>query len=112
VIGALAGVLVVLAVIAIDKLKIDDPVSAIAVHLVCGIWGTLAVGIWGADKAFMPQLIGAASIVAFTVAFSLLAIYPVKFTLGLRSDESVELGGADESYHGNNAYPDFAPAKK
>lgn len=112
VIGALAGVLVVLAVIAIDKLKIDDPVSAIAVHLVCGIWGTLAVGIWGADKAFMPQLIGVASIVAFTVVFSLLAIYLVKLTLGLRSDESVELGGADESYHGNNAYPDFAPAKK
>ena len=112
VIGALAGVLVVLAVIAIDKLKIDDPVSAIAVHLVCGIWGTLAVGIWGADKAFMPQLIGVASIVAFTIVFSLLAVYLVKATLGLRSDESVELGGADESYHGNHAYPDFAPAKK
>lgn len=111
VIGALAGVLVVLAVIAIDKLKVDDPVSAIAVHLVCGIWGTLAVGIWGADKAFMPQLIGAVSIVTFTIVFSLLAVYLVKATLGLRSIESVELGGADESYHGNNAYPDFAPAK-
>jgi Amt family ammonium transporter len=112
VIGAIAGILVVLAVIGIDKLKIDDPVSAIAVHLVCGIWGTLAVGIWGEGKDFMAQLIGTTSIVAFTIVFALIAVYLVKFTLGLRSDESVELIGADVSYHGNHAYPDFAPAKK
>jgi Amt family ammonium transporter len=111
VIGAIAGILVVLAVIGIDKLKIDDPVSAIAVHLVCGVWGTLAAGIWGEGKDFMAQLIGTSSVVAFTIVFALIAVFIVKFTLGLRSDESVELIGADVSYHGNSAYPDFAPAK-
>ncbi len=107
VIGAIAGILVVLAVIGIDKLKIDDPVSAIAVHLVCGIWGTLAAGIWGEGKDLMAQLIGTTSVVAFTIVFALIAVYLVKFTLGLRSDESVERIGADVSYHGNPAYPDF-----
>lgn len=110
VIGALSGVLVVLAVIGIDKLKIDDPVSAIAVHLVCGIWGTLAVGIWGDGKSFQAQLIGTASIVAFTLVVSYIAVMIVKTTLGLRSTEEVELGGADAAYHGNAAYPDFAQA--
>lgn len=112
VIGALSGVLVVLAVIGIDKLKIDDPVSAIAVHLVCGIWGTLAVGIWGDGKSFTAQLIGTTSIVAFTLVISYVAVMIVKATLGLRSPEEVEIGGADAAYHGNAAYPDFAPASK
>lgn len=112
VIGALSGVLVVLAVIGIDKLKIDDPVSAIAIHLVCGVWGTLAVGIWGEGKAFLPQLIGTVSIVAFTLVVAFLAIRIVKAALGLRSLEEVEIGGADAAYHGNAAYPDFAPASK
>jgi Amt family ammonium transporter len=109
-IGALSGVLVVLAVIGIDKLKIDDPVSAIAVHLICGIWGTLAVGIWGEGKSFSAQLIGTTSIVAFTLVVSYIAVMIVKATLGLRSTQEVEVGGADAAYHGNAAYPDFAPA--
>lgn len=109
-IGALSGGLVVLAVIGIDKLKIDDPVSAIAVHLICGIWGTLAVGIWGEGKSFSAQLIGTTSIVAFTLVVSYIAVMIVKATLGLRSTEEVEVGGADAAYHGNAAYPDFAPA--
>jgi Amt family ammonium transporter len=110
VIGAISGILVVLAVIGIDKLKIDDPVSAIAVHLVCGIWGTLAVGIWGDGKSFSAQLLGTSSVVAFTLVISYIAVLIVKTTLGLRSPEEVEVGGADAAYHGNAAYPDFAPA--
>lgn len=112
IIGAISGILVVFAVIAIDKVKIDDPVSAIAVHLVCGIWGTLAVGIWGGDDfSFVTQLIGTLSIISFTIVFCLIVGYAVKYSIGLRSPEEVEIGGADMNYHGNAAYPDFAPAE-
>lgn len=112
IIGAISGILVVFAVIAIDKVKIDDPVSAIAVHLVCGIWGTLAVGIWGGDDfSFVTQLIGTLSIISFTIVFCLIVGYAVKYSIGLRSPEEVEIGGADMNYHGNAAYPDFVPAE-
>lgn len=111
VIGAIAGVLVYFAVITIDGvLKIDDPVGAISVHLVCGIWGTLAVGIFG-DMAGMDQIIaqvkGILGYALFTVAFALIVGLALKFTLGLRVDEEEELRGLDIGEHGQEAYAGF-----
>ena len=108
VIGAIAGVLVVLSVIFIDsKLKIDDPVGAISVHLVCGIWGTLAVGIFSADHSFMTQLIGviAYGIVAFLSAVLIFTV--VKATMGLRVSEKEEYMGLDIGEHGMESYAGF-----
>lgn len=107
IIGLVAGVIVVFSVLGIDRIKIDDPVGAISVHLVCGIWGTLAVGIWGTDKSFMTQLIGVAAygvacVIAAVVFFGIL-----KFTLGLRVSREEEISGLDVGEHGMEAYPDF-----
>ncbi|RMH56515.1 MAG: ammonium transporter [Bacteroidetes bacterium] len=111
VIGMVAGVLVYFSVIFVDqKLKIDDPVGAISVHLVCGIWGTLAVGIFG-QLAGLPQLgyqlVGILAIGAFTVIFCLLVGFLVKATMGLRVDAHEETIGLDVGEHGMHAYPDF-----
>lgn len=106
IIGSLGGLFVVLAVFAIERMGIDDPVSAIAVHGVGGIWGTLAVGIWGLDKSLYPQVMGVVSILLFTLIISTIAIFAIRYTLGLRSDEAVELQGADAAYHGQRAYPE------
>ncbi len=110
VIGFLAGLLIVLAVALIDKLKLDDPVGAIAVHLICGIWGTLAVGLFG-DKAgvsqFMTQLSGVAIIGGFCIVTSLIILGTLKATLGLRVSKEEELEGLDIHEHGMDAYADF-----
>ncbi|WP_397364088.1 ammonium transporter [Olleya sp. R77988] len=110
VIGAIAGVLIVFAVSLIDKLKLDDPVGAIAVHLVCGIWGTLAVGIFGelaSGAQFVSQLIGVASYAAFCIISSFIIIFIMKKTVGIRVSEKEELEGLDAHEHGMDAYPDF-----
>ena len=107
VIGAVAGVLVVLAVIALDRAKLDDPVGAIAVHLVCGIWGTLAVGIFGADKSFMTQLIGTAAAGALAFPSALVLFYGLKATLGVRVTEKEETRGLDLEEHGMESYAGF-----
>jgi Amt family ammonium transporter len=110
-IGAIGGVLVVLAVIAFDKLKIDDPVGAIAVHLIGGLWGTLAVGIFG-DLAglnqLLSQLIGVAAVGAFCFGSSWLIFFTLKRTVGIRVDEKEEIEGLDINEHQMRAYPDFA----
>jgi Amt family ammonium transporter len=109
-IGAIAGTIIVFAVSLIDKLKLDDPVGAIAVHLVCGIWGTLAVGIFGnlagADQ-FISQLIGVGSYAAFCVGSSFIILFTLKKTMGIRVSEKEELEGLDAHEHGMDAYPDF-----
>ena len=108
IIGAVAGVLVVLSVLAFDQLKLDDPVGALSVHLVCGIWGTLAVGIFGgSDFSFMTQLIGvvAYGAVCFPAALILFAV--AKFTVGIRVSEQEEIGGLDVGEHGMEAYSGF-----
>ncbi len=111
VIGLIAGALVVFAVVFFDKIKIDDPVGAISVHLVCGIWGTLAVGILG-DKAggaqFWSQLVGvvAAGVTAF--GSSMAIFLAVKAVMGLRVSAEEETIGLDIGEHGMSAYPDFA----
>ncbi|MBG7610957.1 ammonium transporter [Polaribacter sp. BAL334] len=109
-IGAIAGALIVFAVTLIDKLKLDDPVGAIAVHLVCGIWGTLAVGIFGAKAGvdqFVSQLIGVGSYAVFCSTTAFIIIFTLKKTMGIRVSEKEELEGLDAHEHGMDAYPDF-----
>ena len=109
-IGLIAGIVVVLGISLIDKLKLDDPVGAVAVHLICGIWGTLAVGVFGAMASvdqFLVQLIGVGIVGAFCVTTSFIILTIVKATTGLRVDKEEELNGLDLSEHGMEAYADF-----
>ena len=110
IIGAIAGSIIVFAVSLIDRLKLDDPVGAIAVHLVCGIWGTLAVGIFGelaGGAQFVSQLIGVASYAVICLASSFIILFTLKKTIGIRVSEKEELEGLDSHEHGMDAYPDF-----
>ncbi|PQJ73757.1 ammonium transporter [Polaribacter gangjinensis] len=110
IIGAIAGTIIVFAVSLIDKLKLDDPVGAIAVHLVCGIWGTLAVGLFGnlaGVDQFISQLIGVGSYAVFCITTSFIIIFTLKKTMGIRVSEKEELEGLDAHEHGMDAYPDF-----
>lgn len=108
-IGAIAGALIVFAVSFIDAIKLDDPVGAIAVHLICGIWGTLAVGIFSTnpDHTFLAQLIGVACYAGFCIITSFIIIFTLKKTIGIRVSEKEELEGLDAHEHGMDAYPDF-----
>jgi Amt family ammonium transporter len=109
IIGGVAGVLVVLAVITFDKLRLDDPVGALSVHLVCGIWGTLAVGLFSTNPAhtFSAQLLGvvACGIAAFSAAFLIFLV--LKVTMGIRVSEEEESKGLDIGEHGMEAYSGF-----
>jgi len=109
IIGLVAGLLVVLSVITFDKLKLDDPVGALSVHLVCGIWGTLAVGIFSTNAVhtFTTQLIGvfAYGVVCFVAAFLFFLI--LKVTIGIRVSEEEETMGLDIGEHGMEAYHGF-----
>ncbi|WP_138379001.1 ammonium transporter [Luteithermobacter gelatinilyticus] len=106
-IGGAGGVLVVLAVPLLDRLKIDDVVGAIPVHLICGIWGTLAVPLSNAEVKFLPQLIGVVAIGAFVSACSLVIWMALKATVGLRMHEEDEDKGGDLAELGMEAYPEF-----
>lgn len=110
VIGSIAGTLIVLGVGFIDRLKLDDPVGAIAVHLICGVWGTLAVGIFG-EMAGWGQLgkqaIGIIAIGAFCIIASFTILGILKKTVGIRVSEEEEQEGLDIHEHGMDAYPDF-----
>ena len=105
-IGGIGGALVVFAVPLIDKLKIDDVVGAISAHLICGIWGTLAVGIFGSGSLF-TQFIGIVAIGAFVFGSSLIVWTILKVTMGIRVDEEAEMDGLDKSELGMEAYPEF-----
>ena len=109
IIGAIAGTLIVFAVSFVDAIKLDDPVGAIAVHLICGIWGTLAVGIFSTnpEHTFLIQLTGVACYAAFCILASFLIIFTLKKTVGIRVSEKEELDGLDAHEHGMDAYPDF-----
>ncbi len=113
-IGAIAGTLVVFSVLWFDKIKIDDPVGAISVHGICGIWGTLAVSIFSPNEeiTFTTQLIGTLSICAFAFVTSYILFTAVKATLGIRVSPEEEAEGLDIGEHGNEAYPDFSTAHK
>ena len=113
-IGIIAGIILPLGVSLIDKLKLDDPVGAIAVHLICGIWGTLAVGIFGAKASvdqFVNQLIGVGVIGLFSVICAGIIIYAIKTIVGIRVSEEEELKGLDISEHSMDAYADFSTNK-
>lgn len=110
IIGLIAGVIVVFSILFFDKIRIDDPVGAISVHGVCGIWGTVAVGIFSADHNFVTQLIGTLSVGAFAFVFSLIFFGILKATLGVRVSEEEEDIGLDLSEHGEEAYTGFAKA--
>lgn len=110
-IGAIGGVIIVLAVGLIDKIRLDDPVGAIAVHLICGIWGTLAVGIFG-DLAgwsqLLSQFIGILCYAAACISTSFIILFILKKTVGIRVSELEEVEGLDLHEHGMAAYPDFS----
>ncbi len=107
IIGAVAGVIVVFSVAFFDKIRIDDPVGATSVHLVCGIWGTLAVGIFSPDANIINQIIGILSVGAFTVAFSAVVWSLLKVTIGIRVTPEEEFEGLDKAEHGMEAYAGF-----
>jgi ammonium transporter, Amt family len=106
-IGLIAGLIVVCSVLFFDRIKIDDPVGAISVHLVCGIWGTLAVGLFGEMRGLEQiknQLIGIGAIGLFTFGFAFALFLVIKSFLGLRVSEEEEIEGLDVGEHGNEAY--------
>ena len=103
-IGLIAGFIVVVSVLAIDRAHLDDPVGAVSVHLVCGIWGTLAVGIFSADHSFMTQAIGILAYGAFSFVAAMVIFLAVKAILGLRVSPEEERMGLDVGEHGMEAY--------
>ena len=107
VIGAIAGVIVVFSVMMFDRIKMDDPVGAISVHLTCGIWGTLAVGIFSPDYSFVTQLIGVLASGAAAVTLAFIIFSGIKATMGLRVSEEDERRGLDLAEHNMEAYPDY-----
>lgn len=107
VIGAIGGIIVVLAVYMFDRLFLDDPVGALAVHLVNGVWGTLAVGIFSPDYKFLPQLIGVIAVgAACFISASIIFLLLKKFW-GLRCSDDEQIRGLDLSEHGMEAYGGF-----
>lgn len=128
-IGAIAGVIVVLAVLFFDKMKIDDPVGALSVHLVNGVFGTICVGLFAKDgitgiatgnglfygggfTLLGAQLLGVVSVAAFVIVSTSAVWLLIKATIGLRVGKEEEIQGLDIGEHGNQAYPDFAPSIK
>jgi Amt family ammonium transporter len=109
-IGAAGGLLVVGSIITLDKLKIDDPVGAISVHGVVGMWGLLAVCITNPDATFGAQLLGLGSILAWVFGASFVVWFIIKKTVGIRVSEEEEYEGVDISECGLEAYPEFASA--
>jgi len=106
-VGGIGGVLVVFAVPMLDKLKIDDVVGAIPVHLVCGIWGTLAVPLSNSGASFGAQILGVASIGAFIFIASFILWFVLKTTMGIRVTAEEEALGLDKAELGMEAYPEF-----
>ena len=107
-IGGIGGVIVVFTVPFLDKLKIDDVVGAIPVHLVAGIWGTIAVALTNADASFGTQIAGVVIVGAFTFIVSWIVWTILKVTMGIRVSEEEELAGLDNAELGMEAYPEFA----
>lgn len=128
IIGLTGGIIVVLAVIGFDKIGVDDPVGATAVHLVNGIFGTMAVGLFaedwvspnttgngllfgGGSKLLVAQLTGIVAVGAFVFVVSAIAWYIIKYAVGLRVSLQEEIEGLDIGEHGNQAYPNFVTRK-
>ena len=107
-IGGIGGVIVVFAVPLLDKFKIDDVVGAIPVHLLAGIWGTIAVALTNSDASFGTQIAGVLIVGAFTFVVSWIVWTVLKLTMGIRVSEEEELAGLDNAELGMEAYPEFA----
>ncbi len=107
-IGAVGGVIVVFAIPFMDKLKIDDVVGAIPVHLICGIWGTIAVVFTNSDASIGTQLYSIVVVGVFTVVASAVVWFILKAIMGLRVDEETEINGLDMAELGMEAYPEFS----
>ena len=108
IIGLISGTLLVFGSSLIEKvMKLDDPVGAISVHGICGIWGTIAVGIFSAQHSILTQIIGTLTISAFAFVFSLIVFGILKKTLGIRINGEFEQQGLDLLEHGHPAYPEF-----
>ena len=109
IIGFVAGIIVVASVLGLDRAKLDDPVGAISVHLVCGMWGTLAVGIFStnAEHSFLTQLIGVLAYGVFCFVAAFIIFFALKALLGLRVDPEEERIGLDVGEHGMEAYGGF-----
>ncbi len=112
IIGMVGGIIVVFAIIFWDKIKIDDPVGAISVHGIVGIWGLIAVCFSNADSTFSAQLIGIITIFGFVFVISLIFWYLIKLIMGIRVSEEDEHYGVDYSECGMEAYPEFTDAGK
>ncbi|MGY8866384.1 MAG: ammonium transporter [Methylophagaceae bacterium] len=106
-IGAVGGVLVVFSIIMMDKFKIDDPVGAISVHGVVGLWGLLAVPLTNNDASFIGQIVGAATIFVWVFGASFITWLVLKKVMGIRVSEEEEAAGIDISECGMEAYPEF-----
>ena len=108
-IGLVAGAIVIFSIIFFDRIRIDDPVGAISVHGVCGIWGTIAVGIFdiAGDKSLLVQIYGTLAICLFAFLFSLAVFSIIKAVMGVRVSDEEEFKGLDITEHGIEAYPNF-----
>jgi len=111
-IGAVGGVIVVYSIIALDKMKIDDPVGAISVHGVVGLWGLLAVPLTNDSASFVGQLVGALTIFVWVFGASLVAWLVIKSIMGIRVSAEEEYEGVDLAECGMEAYPEFTNATK
>lgn len=109
-IGTIGGTLVVFAVPMFDRLRLDDPVGALSVHLVNGIWGTLAVGIFAADVAFTDQLKGVLVVAAFVFPVSFVVLFSINKFIRFRAEDDAQVEGMDVSECGVEAYPEFKRA--
>lgn len=109
IVGAIGGALVVAAILALDRVRIDDPVGAIPVHLVCGIWGTLAVGLFSTnpEHTLLEQAIGVGAVAAAAFPAALVLFLALKHTIGLRVSPEAERLGLDIDEHGMEAYSGF-----
>ncbi len=107
-IGAIGGILVVVTVPLLDKLKIDDGVGAIPAHLVCGIWGTMIVPLTNSGASYVGQGVGVLLTAVFVSVASLIVWLALKFTIGVRASEEDELAGMDRAEVGLEAYPEFS----
>lgn len=111
IVGGIAGILVVFSILAFDKMKIDDPVGALSVHGVCGIFGLMVVPFSNTDASFGTQLFGAVAIFAWVFIASLVVWGIIKATMGIRVTEEEELDGMDIHDCGVVAYPEFSSSK-
>ncbi len=107
IVGAIGGVIVVFSIITLDKLKIDDPVGAISVHGVVGMWGLIAVPMSNEDATFGAQLLGLVTILAWVFITSLIVWFVIKMVMGIRVSEEEEYEGVDIGECGLEAYPEF-----